>query len=182
MSKGVKKVTNWGKDVVKGATKTIVSPFKGAGHLVQAGVHLLEGDLSAAGKSFSKSVGDFTQFTVGSTGIGIVAPKLTETAKNLASAATSYGTLNFNQGSEYLEKATGYDIDNSKAEAAERAAQAEYDRQAQEAADAAARNRRANLLSLRKTLTPSLSRSTQGGGGAGATELNAGSGGIILGR
>lgn len=180
MSKGVKKVTKAVEDVAKGVGQTISSGAEAIWHTGEAGINLLQGDISGAGKSISKAAGDVARVGVGITPIGIIAPKAAEAAENLTRGVAHYATLNFNQGSQQIENLTGFDLDNSNAEAAERAAQAEYDRQAKEAADAAARNRRANLLATRKSLTPSLSRASQGGGSS-STQINAGSGGIILG-
>lgn len=107
-------------------------------------------------------------------------PKLISAAKEGGEMVGNYSTFNFNRGSQNLENLTGWDVDNSKAEAAEREAQARYQAEVDAANAAAERNRRANLLSLRKSLTPSLSRSSQGGG-AGTSTTNKAQGGIILG-
>lgn len=148
----------------------IAAPFEAAWHIGEAGIKLVQGDLSGATDKFMQGTGDLAFAATGSNRV-----------RYLQEAATGYGLLNFNKGSESLEKATGWDIDNSNAEAAEKAAQEEYQRQVDEANAAAQRNRRANLLATRKSLTPTLSKSSQGGATAGTNNNVNGMGGIILG-
>lgn len=156
---------------VKKVGKMIAAPFEAAWHTGEAAIDLISGDTSGFTENLMKAGGDMAYASTGS-----------ERVKNLAKAGTGYALLNFNKGSDALEKATGWDIDNSNAEAAEAAAQAEYQRQVDEANAAAQRNRRANLLQMRKSLTPTLSKSSQGGAAASSQINNAaGSGGIILG-
>lgn len=159
MSKAVKKVG-----------KMIAAPFEAAWHIGEAGIKLVQGDLSGATDKFMQGTGDLAFAATGSNRV-----------RHLQEAATGYGLLNFNKGSESLEKATGWDIDNSNAEAAEKAAQEEYQRQVDEANAAAQRNRRANLLATRKSLTPTLSKSSQGGATSSSNNNVNGMGGIILG-
>lgn len=159
MSKAVKKVG-----------KMIAAPFEAAWHIGEAGIKLVQGDLSGATDKFMQGTGDLAFAATGSNRV-----------RHLQEATTGYGLLNFNKGSESLEKATGWDIDNSNAEAAEKAAQEEYQRQVDEANAAAQRNRRANLLATRKSLTPTLSKSSQGGATGGTNNNVNGMGGIILG-
>lgn len=164
------KVVKGAKKLIKKGGEMIAAPFEAAWHTGEAFIDLVGGDTSGFTENISKAAGDSVKSMTGSNRL-----------KNLASAGTAYGLLNFNQGSEFLEKATGWDIDNSNAEAAERAAQEEYQRQVDEANAAAQRNRRANLLATRKSLTPTLSKSSQGGATAGTNNNVNGMGGIILG-
>lgn len=182
MSKWYKPSTwiNKAEDVAKNIGKTVVAPFEGLFHAGEAGVHLLEGDLKGASKSIAKSVGDISYAGVSSITAGLT-PGVAEFSKNIASAGTSYVSGNFNRGSEYLEKATGWDIDNSIAEAQEAQAQAEYQKQVNEANEISQRNLRANLLSLRKNLQKTYTKSTQGGGAGLISNNNTATGGVILG-
>ena len=165
------KVVKGAKKLIKKGGEMIAAPFEAAWHTGEAVIDLVGGDTSGFTENISKASGDITKSMTGSNRL-----------KNLTAAGTSYGLLNFNKGSEFLEKATGWDIDNSNAEAAEKAAQAAYDAEVAEANAAAQRNRRANLLATRKSLTPSLSKSSQGGTGSGTNNnANSGTGGIILG-
>lgn len=166
------------KKTVKGIGKTVAAPFEAAGHTLQAGVHLLEGDFSAAGKDLAKAAGNVAVGALGS--VGITSPDLLRSAQAVTQAAASYGTLNFNAGSHALQGA-GIDITADKANAEARAAQAAYDKEVAEAEDKALRSRRANLLETRKSLTPTLSKSSQGGSASGASNIGKGQGGIVLG-
>ena len=98
----------------------------------------------------------------------------------ISESINSYATFNFNRGSEKTEQLTGWDLDNSRAEAKEAAAQAAYQAQVNEANRISQNNLRANLLSLRKNLQKSYSRSSQGGP-ASYNDKDEGIGGIILG-
>lgn len=177
-TKARKKIGHAVKSVGKGLTSAVVDPLRATGHALEAGVNLLQGDLGAAGKNITKAYKESVRGGLNLT-TGGTTSKLNDKIANAAAGVMSYGLLNFNEGSQYMENATGWDIDNSKAEAKERAAQAAYQAEVNAANEAEARNRRANLLSLRKSLTPSLSRSTQGG--AGSNTIDKSQGGIILG-
>lgn len=166
------------KKAVKGTVETLSAPLEMAGHTVQAGVHLLEGDISGAGKSLAKASGDLVRGATGS--VGMVAPGFADSLSSVAQAGTNYGLLNFNAGSHALQGA-GIDITSDKANAKARAAQAAYDKEVAEAEDKALRSRRANLLETRKSLTPTLSKSSQGGSASGASNIGKGQGGIVLG-
>lgn len=164
------KVVKGAKKLIKKGGEMIAAPFEAAWHFGEAAIELLQGDVSDATDKFMQGTGDLAFAATGSNRV-----------RHFGEAATGYGLLNFNKGSQALEKATGWDIDNSNAEAAERAAQQEYQRQVDEANAAAQRNRRANLLATRKSLTPTLSKSSQGGAASGSNNNVKGTGGIILG-
>lgn len=180
MSKGVKKVTRIVEKAAKSVGKTIASPFEAAWHAGEAGVKLLEGDLSGASEAFGKATGDITRGIVGVTNVGLIAPKVNDLAYGVGRAVGTAVTGNINKATHALYDTTGIDIGAIEEKQAEKAAQAEYDRQVADAEATAQRNRRANLLATRKSLAPSLSRSSQGGGGSGNNQATA-VGGIILG-
>lgn len=189
MSKAVKATKEFVKNPFKGTVKLIekasqpvIDTVRSVGHVAEAGYNVLQGDFKEAGKNIAKASGEITAASVGSIipGGNIVAPKLVKASKEVGEMVTNYSLLNFNRGSQNLENITGWDIDNSIAEANEKAAKEAYQAEVDAANAAAERNRRANLLSLRKSLTPSLSRSSQGGG-AGTSTANKAQGGIILG-
>lgn len=193
MSKAVDKAENAVKSFVKNpykATKEFVEKasqpaldtVRSVGHVAEAGYDVMTGDFKEAGKNIAKATGEITAAGVGDMTLGLgsfVAPKLISTGKEFGKMVGNYSTGNFNRGSQNLENITGWDVDNSIAEAKERAAQEAYQKEVDAANEAEARNRRANLLSLRKSLTPSLSRSSQGG--AAASSMPKSQGGIILG-
>ena len=179
-----------GKAVVK-ATESVLQPIVSTGeaayHLGATVVDVAQGDWKDAQKNLAKTAGNLLEAATAKTlnvATGYmgkaVAPKLIDDAGKAGEMLAYYSTGNFNQGSQKLEDLTGWDVDNSKAEAAERAAKAKYQAEVEEANQAAVRNRRANLLALRKALTPSLSRASQGGGGAGYFDEKS-QGGITLG-
>lgn len=178
VKKAVKKVGSAIEKGVKGTVKTLAAPLEMAGHTVQAGVHLLEGDISGAGKSLAKASGDLVRGATET--IGMVAPGFADSLSSVAQAGVNYGLLNVNAGSHALQGA-GIDITSDKANAAARAAQAAYDKEVADAEDKALRSRRANLLETRKSLTPTLSKSSQGGSASGASNIGKGQGGIVLG-
>lgn len=190
MSSAVKEAKAFVKNPVKGTvnlvksmSQPVVDTVRSVGHVAEAGWNVLEGDYKKAGQNIAKATGEITSAAVGdmTLGLGKVAtPNLIKGGKEFGEMVGNYSTFNFNRGSQNLENLTGWDVDNSKAEAAEREAQARYQAEVDAANAAAERNRRANLLSLRKSLTPSLSRSSQGGG-AGTSTTNKAQGGIILG-
>lgn len=190
MSKAVKETKEFIKNPVKGTVKLVESlaqpvtdTVRSVGHVLEAGYNVLEGDFKEAGQNIAKATGEITAAGAGGMTLGLgkfATPKLISAAKEGGEMVGNYSTFNFNRGSQNLENLTGWDVDNSKAEAAEREAQARYQAEVDAANAAAERNRRANLLSLRKSLTPSLSRSSQGGG-AGTSTTNKAQGGIILG-
>lgn len=189
MSKAVKEVKNFIKNPVKGTvnliesvTQPVTDTLRSVGHVAEAGYNVMTGDVKEAGKNIAKATGEITSAAVGGMTLGlgkIATPKLISTSKEFGQMVGNYSTLNFNAGGRNLENITGFDIDNSKAKAAEREAQARYQAEVDAANAAEERNRRANLLSLRKSLTPSLSRSSQGG--AAASSMTKSQGGIILG-
>lgn len=186
MGKEVKKVVkNPFKATVKlveSLAQPVTDTVRSVGHVLEAGYNVLEGDFKEAGQNIAKATGEITAAGAGGMTLGLgkfATPKLISAAKEGGEMVGNYSTLNFNRGSQNLENITGWDIDNSKAEAAEREAQARYQAEVDAANTAAERNRRANLLSLRKSLTPSLSRSSQGG--AAASSMEKPQGGIILG-
>lgn len=175
------------------AHDTTVDLLHGGGHILEAGYDLATGDVKKAGKDFAKGTKELSTGLVESAAImnpGVLAynavdtkhsvSKVADVAGNTAAAAVSYVTGNANQGTDYLEAATGADLDASKEKAKEKEAKAKYQAEVDKANAAEARNRRANLLALRKALVPSLSRSSQGGGGAGYFDEKS-QGGITLG-
>lgn len=174
------------KETVK-VTDSLMQPTVSAG---KAGLKLGEmtydvakGDWKELQKDFAKMTGNLYESIAGDAmgGTGkIIAPKLLESSKEVGEMLANYSTGNFNRGSQNLENLTGWDVDNSIAKEKERAAKAKYQAEVDKANAAEARNRRANLLALRKALVPSLSRSSQGGGGAGYFDEKS-QGGITLG-
>lgn len=170
-------------NLVKSMSQPVVDTVRSVGHVAEAGWNVLEGDYKKAGQNIAKATGEITSAAVGdmTLGLGKVAtPNLIKGGKEFGEMVGNYLTFNFNRGSQNLENLTGWDVDNSIAEEKERAAKAAYQAEVDAANEAEARNRRANLLSLRKSLTPSLSRSSQGGqGGSGLPTKT--QGGIILG-
>lgn len=186
MSQDVKEFV---KDPVKGtkkfvekASQPVIDTVRSVGHVAEAGYNVLQGDFKEAGKNIAKASGEITAAAVGGMTLGLgsfVTPKLIKTGKEFGEMVGNYSTGNFNRGSQNLENITGWDVDNSIAEEKERAAKKAYQAEVDAANAAAERNRRANLLSLRKSLTPSLSRSSQGG--AAASSMTKSQGGIILG-
>lgn len=190
MSKAVKETKEFVKNPFKGtvklvekASQPVIDTVRSVGHVAEAGYNVMTGDFKEAGKNIAKATGEITAAGVGYMTLGLgsfVAPKLIKTGKEFGEMVGNYSTGNFNRGSQNLENITGWDVDNSIAEEKERAAKAAYQAEVDAANEAEARNRRANLLSLRKSLTPSLSRSSQGGqGGYGLPTKT--QGGIILG-
>lgn len=190
MSKAVKETKEFVKNPFKGtvklvekASQPVIDTVRSVGHVAEAGYNVMTGDFKEAGKNIAKATGEITAAGVGGMTLGLgsfVAPKLIKTGKEFGEMVGNYSTGNFNRGSQNLENITGWDVDNSIAEEKERAAKAAYQAEVDAANEAEARNRRANLLSLRKSLTPSLSRSSQGGqGGSGLPTKT--QGGIILG-
>ena len=173
-----------GEKLVKSVAEPVVDTARSVGHVVEAGYDVATGDFKEAGKNIAKATGEITAAAVGDMTLGLggfVTPKLIYAGKEFGEMVGNYSTGNFNRGSQNLENITGWDVDNSIAEAAEAEAKAAYQAEVDAANAAAERNRRANLLSLRKSLAPSLSRSSQGGTGGGATQTVKGLGGIILG-
>lgn len=172
-----------GKKLVKSMAQPVVDTVRSVGHTLEAGYDVMKGDFKEAGRDIAKATGEITAAGAGDMMLGlggVVAPKLMKSAKEFGDMVGNYSTFNFNAGSQNLENLTGWDIDNSTAEAAEAAAKAEYQAKVDEANAASQRNLRANLLSLRKNLQKSYSRSSQGGPATG-NEKNTGVGGIILG-
>lgn len=177
------------KNPIKGTVKLVESlaqpvtdTVRSVGHVLEAGYNVLEGDFKEAGQNIAKATGEITAAGTGAMTLGLgkyATPKLISAAKESGEMVGNYSTFNFNRGSQNLENLTGWDVDNSIAEANERAAKEAYQAEVDAANAAAERNRRANLLSLRKSLTPSLSRSSQGG--AAASSMAKSQGGIILG-
>lgn len=190
MSKAVKATKEFIKNPVKGtikliekASQPVIDTVRSVGHVAEAGYNVITGDFKEAGKNIAKAAGEITAASVGNMTLGLgefVTPKLIKNSKEAGEMVANYATGNFNRGSQNLENITGWDVDNSIAEANEKAAKEAYQAEVDAANAAAERNRRANLLSLRKSLTPSLSRSSQGGG-AGTSTTNKAQGGIILG-
>lgn len=148
---------------------------------IQAGANLLQGDIKGFADDFVGARKEIAEGGAGTMlpGAQAYAPNLIKTVGKTSEALNAYATGNFNRGSQAVEDLTGFDVDNSIAEAKERAAKEAYQAEVDAANAAAERNRRANLLSLRKSLTPSLSRSSQGG--AAASSMAKSQGGIILG-
>lgn len=160
-----------------------VDTLRSVGHMAEAGYDVLKGDFKEAQRDFAKASGEITKAGMGSMTLGLgkaYTPNLLKASKEYGEMVGNYSTGNFNRGSQNLENLTGWDVDNSIAEEKERAAKAKYQAEVDKANAAEARNRRANLLALRKALVPSLSRSSQGGGGAGYFEEKS-QGGITLG-
>ena len=179
----LKKTYHKAVDVGKSLAQPVTDTLRRVGHVAEAGYDVFRGDFSGASKNIGKAYGDITAASVGSMTLGlgkVATPKLLSSGREFGEMVGNYSTFNFNRGSQNLENLTGWDVDNSDAEAAERAAQAKYQAEVDAANAAAERNRRANLLSLRKSLTPSLSKSSQGGQGA-ADMQKQGTGGIVLG-
>lgn len=184
-----KNVKEFVKNPVKGTVKLVESlaqpvtdTVRSVGHVLEAGYNVLEGDFKEAGQNIAKATGEITAAGAGGMTLGLgkfATPKLISAAKEGGEMVGNYSTFNFNRGSQNLENLTGWDVDNSTAKANERAAKEAYQTEVDAANAAAERNRRANLLSLRKSLTPSLSRSSQGG--AAASSMTKSQGGIILG-
>lgn len=170
-----------GHSVKNTAKQALINPFRATGHLLQAGGYLMSGKFSKAGVAFSKAAGEYTSAAVSAI-TGGVAPNLAEKAGQLSSAVASYGTLNFNRGSQYIEDATGYDLDNSKAEAeAARIAAAEQ-AEIDKANALAEQQRRANLLSLRKQVgAVNVGKSSIFGSGSASASTKDETTGIILG-
>lgn len=190
MSKVVKETKEFVKNPVKGTVKLVkkaaqptIDTLRSVGHTLEAGYDVMKGDFKEAGRDIAKATGEITAAGVGDMTLGLgsfAAPKLVSAGKEFGEMVGNYSTFNFNRGSQNLENLTGWDVDNSDAEAAERAAQAAYQAKVDEADAASQRNLRANLLSLRKNLQKSYSRSSQGGPATG-NEKNTGVGGIVLG-
>ena len=173
------------KKEVKKTVKAVVQPIHdtaiGLRKDIQAGANLLQGDIKGFADDFVSARKEMAKGGAGTMlpGAQLYAPKFIESVGKTSEALNAYATGNFNRGSQAVEDLTGFDVDNSIAEAKERAAKEAYQAEVDAANAAAERNRRANLLSLRKSLTPSLSRSSQGG--AGASSMAKSQGGIILG-
>lgn len=170
------------KKIVKAVTEPVKDTLIGAREDIQSAGKLVTGDIKGWEEEF---VDARRQMAKGGAGTmvplaEITAPGLTETVADISEAINSYATFNFNRGSEKTEQLTGWDLDNSRAEAKEAAAQAAYQAQVNEANRISQNNLRANLLSLRKNLQKSYSRSSQGGP-ASYNDKDEGIGGIILG-
>lgn len=161
----------------------MVDTVRSVGHVAEAGYDVLKGDFKEAGKDIAKAAKEIAKAGMGSMTLGLgkaYTPELLKASGEFGSMVGNYSTGNFNAGSQNLENLTGWDVDNSIAEEKERVAKAKYQAEVDKANAAEARNRRANLLALRKALVPSLSRSSQGGGGAGYFDERS-QGGITLG-
>ena len=174
------------KETIK-VTDSLMQPtvdtLRSVGHVAEAGYDVIKGDWKEAGKNIAKATGEITKAGMGSMTLGLgkaYTPNLLKSSGEFGEMVGNYSTGNFNAGSQNLENLTGWDVDNSIAEEKERAAKAKYQAEVDKANAAEARNRRANLLALRKALVPSLSRSSQGGGGAGYFDEKR-QGGITLG-
>lgn len=168
--------------LVESLAQPVTDTVRSVGHVAEAGYNVMIGDFKEAGKNIAKATGEITAAGAGGMTLGLgkfATPKLISAAKEGGEMVGNYSTFNFNRGSQNLENITGWDVDNSIAEANERAAKEAYQAEVDAANAAAERNRRANLLSLRKSLAPSLSRSSQGG--ATASSMAKSQGGIILG-
>lgn len=165
----------------KGVTQPLKDTTVGLRKDLQAVGDLAQGDLKGFGENFVSGRKEIAEGGAGTMlpGAQAYAPNLIKTVGGASESLNAYATGNFNRGSQALENITGFDVDNSIAEARERAAKEAYQAEVDAANAAEARNRRANLLSLRKSLTPSLSRSSQGG--AAASSMAKSQGGIILG-
>ena len=177
-----------GKGIVK-IGKALTEPIKdtlvGAREDLQSFNKLLSGDYKGAQEKF---VGARSKMAEGGGGTMVPlaeitapeVPKLLGIASGTINTATT--TWSLSKAGQYAYDRTGGEIDLTGVAAKEkkRAAQAAYEAEVKAANEAAERNRRANLLSLRKALTPSLSRSSQGGGGAGYFDEKK-QGGITLG-
>ena len=165
----------------KGVTQPLKDTTIGLRKDLQAVSNLAKGDVKGFADDFVSARKEIAEGGAGTMlpGAQAYAPKLIESVGKTSEALNAYATGNFNRGSQAVEDLTGYDVDNSIAEAKERAAKEAYQAEVDAANAAAERNRRANLLSLRKSLTPSLSRSSQGG--AAASSIVKSQGGIILG-
>lgn len=161
----------------------VVDTVRSVGHVAEAGYDVMKGDFKEAGKDIAKATSEITKAGMGGMTLGLgkaYTPNLLKASGEFGGMVGNYSTGNFNAGSQNLENLTGWDVDNSIAEEKERAAKAKYQAEVDKANAAEARNRRANLLALRKALVPSLSRSSQGGGGAGYFDEKR-QGGITLG-
>lgn len=172
----------YGAKAYEAVTQPLEDTLIGAREDLQSMGALLQGDLKGFEDKFVDARRDMAKGGAGTMlpGAQAYAPELIQTVGDISEAINSYATFNFNRGSQKTEDLTGYDVDNSIAEEKERAAKAKYQAEVAKANAAEARNRRANLLALRKALVPSLSRSSQGGGGAGYFEEKS-QGGITLG-
>lgn len=172
---------SWLSKAWKGVTQPLKDTVVGFRKDLQSVGNLMQGDIKGFADDFVSGRKEMAEGGAGTMlpGAQAYAPKLIETVGKTSEALNAYATGNFNRGSQAVEDLTGFDVDNSIAEANERAAREAYQAEVDAANAAAERNRRANLLSLRKSLTPSLSRSSQGG--AAAFSMPKSQGGIILG-
>ena len=171
------------KKLAKAVTQPIKSTLIGARKDLQAVGKFLEGDFKGAGQEFVSGRKEVAKGGAGTMApaASLYTPKLIDTVGKVSESLNAYATGDWNRASQRAEDLTGFDIDNSIAEAREKEAMAAYQAEIDAANEAEARNRRANLLSLRKSLTPSLSRSAQGGQSSSATQTIKGTGGIVLG-
>ena len=147
---GLSKIGHGVKNTAKSYVKqALINPIRGTGHIFQAGGYLAQGNFSKAGQSFDKAVTEYTTAAVSHITGGLT-PGLAEKVGQIAGAVTAYSYGNFNRGSQYIEDVTGYDLDNSIAEAKTEAALAAQQREIDAENARADAQRRANLLSLRK--------------------------------
>lgn len=163
------------------------NPVKDVSKAVSKGWHETRKGLSNFDKFVSHELGGWDNIAIGA---GLVAGTIL--TGGLAGAAvggtllgTSATTVGLGAGAA-LGLATGgmttkAGIEAGKAERQAAKEQAAYNAEVAKAEATSERNRRANLLNMRKSLTPSTSRSSQGGGTTNTTELNAGGAGIVLG-
>lgn len=129
-------------------------------HTVESAFYLGKGVVTGDSKNYKKAQanlakagGDMMAFSVGSAtgGLGkLLAPGLISSAKQTGEMLTNYTTGNFNAGSQNLENITGWDVDNSKAEAAAEEAQKAAEDAVKKANEVAENERKAKLFSLRK--------------------------------
>lgn len=173
VSKGIQASTvgivsgNTADKIAHGVVKVAGSLAQPANSLINATYHtgesafylgkgIITGDsenYKKAQKSIAKAGGDMMAFSVGAAtgGLGkLVAPGLISSAKQSGEMVTNYTTGNFNAGSQNLENITGWDVDNSKAEAAAEAAQKAAEEEVKKANQVAENERKAKLFALRK--------------------------------
>lgn len=155
------------KDIAKAAVaigdsalQPVNATIDATAHTVEAGYYLGKGlitgdseDYKKAQKNIAKAGGDMLKATVTDKLLGtgkILAPDVGETSKQTGEMLTNYATFNFNAGSQNLENITGWDIDNSKAEARAKEAQRAAEAEVKKANQVAENERKAKLFALRK--------------------------------
>ena len=142
------------------ALQPVNATIDATAHTVEAGYYLGKGLITGDSENYKKAQaniakagGDMLKATVTDKLLGtgkIAAPGVGETSKQAGEMVTNYATGNFNAGSQNLENITGWDVDNSKAEAAAEAAQKAAEDEVKKANQIAENERKAKLFALRK--------------------------------